>query len=362
MNIGITLSNVQKEKIWNNGIVQNVLNFYFLLKNIKEFNSYLVDTNNHFETTMQIDDNITLYKLDDLINDLNVLFVFGVDIYDYQYKILKQKGCKIIHYNCGSSYMIDMETVLFKESKTSDIYKQVPDEVWIIPQNYETNKYYYEAIYKKNTKSVPFIWSSYFIEKHMKEGPDKEYFYKPSTNKKNISSFEPNINIVKYSMYNVIISEMVYNENKDLINHLYVTNTDSVRDKGLFIDTMRQFNIVKDGVATFENRYAMPYFLSTFTDIVISHQMYNPMNYAYLDALYLNYPIVHNAYMMKDGGYYYDGFNAEMGKEKLLYALTEHDNNIEEYNKRSKKVLERYLPTNEDSIRIYKEYIEKLIK
>ena len=43
MNIGISILKNQDEKIWNNGIVQNVLNLYFLLKNIPEFNVFLVD-------------------------------------------------------------------------------------------------------------------------------------------------------------------------------------------------------------------------------------------------------------------------------------------------------------------------------
>ena len=51
----------------------------------------------------------------------------------------------------------------------------------------------------------------------------------------------------------------------------------------------------------------------------------------------------------------------ETGKEMLKYALTEHDNNLEEYNEKSKKVLQRYLPTNENSIYTYKKLIDNLL-
>jgi hypothetical protein len=112
-------------------------------------------------------------------------------------------------------------------------------------------------------------------------------------------------------------------------------------------------DIYNENKVSLLGRYATPYFLSTYTDIVLSHQIYNPLNYAYLDALYLGYPLVHNADMIKDAGYYYQGFDVDGGKEKLLYALTEHDNNLEEYEEKSKKVLDRYLPTNKESIFIY---------
>ena len=106
----------------------------------------------------------------------------------------------------------------------------------------------------------------------------------------------------------------------------------------------------------------MPYFLDKYTDIVIAHQMYNPLNYAYLDALYLKYPLVHNASLMKDGGYYYDEFDADEGKKQLLYAINEHDKNLEEYEEKSKKVLDKYLPTNKKSIEIYDKLIDNLMK
>jgi len=365
MNIGITLAYTQSEKIWNNGIVQNVLNLYFLLKNISDNNTYLVNSNKDDvkERIVNNYDGIILHRLDDYIDTLDLILIIGVEISDEHYDKLKSRGAKIIHYNCGSTFILDMETVLFKDKDTdSRIYRHIPDEVWIIPQNYETNKYYFETIYKVPVKSVPFIWSSFFIDNTIKNNPNFNFHYKPSEEPKRISSFEPNINIVKYSMYNVIISEMLYNERPELIKKLYVTNTDKIIDNKLYINIMQYFNIVKDGIATFEGRYPIPMFLGTYTDVVISHQIFNPLNYSYLDALYLNYPLVHNASMIKDAGYYYEGFNAEQGKEKLLYAITEHDNNSIEYNEKSVKVLDRYLPTNAVSIEIYDKMIKNLFK
>ena len=361
MNIGITMAQSQSSKIWSNGIAQNAINLYFTFKEIKEFNTYLVETN-QTEDNIKLTDEIEIRQINNLLDFLDVLIVVGIEMSDYHYNTLKDNGCKIIHYVCGSMYFINMENILFNNNKDAKIYSHVPDEIWIIPQNYETAKYYLESLYKREGILVPFVWSPYFIEKHMKDAPNNEYYYKPSNNKKNISTFEPNINVFKYTLYNIIISELAYNENKDLINHFYITNTDIVRNNKLFVDTMQYYNIVKDGVATFEGRFAMPHFLSNYTDVVIAFQMYNALNYAYLDALYLKYPLVHNADIMKEGGYYYDKFNAEMGKEKLLYALTEHDKHLEEYEESSKKVLDRFMYNNEESVKFYKDAVLRLTK
>ena len=140
-----------------------------------------------------------------------------------------------------------------------------------------------------------------------------------------------------------------------------MTNATKIKLNHLFIDLMKQLDSINDGITTFESRFNMPYFLDTYTDIVISHQWENPLNYAYLDALYLNYPLVHNANMIKESGYYYNEFDVKQGKKQLLKSLIEHDNNIEEYNERSQKTLDRFLPTNEQSIDTYDKLIKKLL-
>ena len=76
----------------------------------------------------------------------------------------------------------------------------------------------------------------------------------------------------------------------------------------------------------------------------------------------MEYPLIHNATFVKDCGYYYDGFDAGEGAKQLLYALSEHDNHIAEYNEKNKKVLNRYLTTNQDNINTYDKLIQGLIR
>jgi hypothetical protein len=62
----------------------------------------------------------------------------------------------------------------------------------------------------------------------------------------------------------------------------------------------------------------IPTFLAENTDIVISHQMENPLNYFYLEVCWQGYPLVHNASLCDDLGYYYRDNDAEAAS-KLPY-------------------------------------------
>jgi hypothetical protein len=359
--IGITI-NIKKDNIWNNGIIQNVINLALILKNSpNEYNVIILNTSDINELPYKIE-GIDIYPIKERVKDVDLIFILGSEIYNDDYEYLKNNKRKILHYSCGSSYILDTQQMLFNDKTDKKIYKHIPDEIWNIPQNMNTNKYYFETIYRTKVREVPFVWSPVFIDYVLKEHNMKGVYSPSSDIGKRIACFEPNIDVIKFAMYDILIVEQAYRKRPNLIKHFYVTNADKIKTNPLFIDVMKHFDVVNDGIATFESRFRMPYFLEVYTDIVVAHQWENPMNYAYLDALYLNYPLVHNAPTIKDAGYYYKGFNVEEGAKQLLYALTKHDSNMEEYNERNKKVLERYLPTNERSIDTYDKMIDDLYK
>jgi hypothetical protein len=120
------------------------------------------------------------------------------------------------------------------------------------------------------------------------------------------------------------------------------------------------FDLYKDGKISAESRYQTAYMLTQYLDVVICHQILNPLNYLYLDAAFLEYPILHNAPMCKDIGYYYEGSDTESAAKVLDWILTEHDNNIEEYKERNRKALFRYSADNRTLIESYDKLIFNL--
>ena len=171
---------------------------------------------------------------------------------------------------------------------------------------------------------------------------------------------EPNVNVSKYMLYPLLIIDDVYETNSEYINHVYVNNTTKLKTNNLFIDIMKHLKIVKDGVATFEDRYNTAEFISKYADIIISHQWSLPLNYFYFDVAYFGHAILHNAHMCKEIGYYYDGFNGDEGKKQLLWILENHDKNVEEYTEKNRKELFKYSTENEKNIDAYIELIENI--
>ena len=93
----------------------------------------------------------------------------------------------------------------------------------------------------------------------------------------------------------------------------------------------------------------------------LSHTLENPLNYLYLELAWMGYPIIHNGYLCKDVGYYYDGYNYEEGGALLDHVIQKHDSNLEEYLGKSRTNIMKYLPTNEKSMELYKLLISNLL-
>lgn len=364
--IGITIClQVENESIWINGIKQNAIFLARTLMNSeKNYDVYIVNISD-----IKINDNlgwdINKYKTvryAEVRDKLDLLIMLGGVINDDELEYLEKRRCKIVGYKCGNDYIISMENIIFNARENMKPTYSKMDEMWIIPQMENTNSEYWRVFSRSNVITIPFVWNSMFLDSAIEELISKGInpFYKPSNKPKRLSVFEPNINVYKFLMYPMLIAEDVYRINPELIEIIRATNTTSVRKHPELVHLMKQLDIVKDSKASFEDRYATPWFLANYTDIVVSHQWENALNYAYLDAVYMHYPLVHNAHLFKDAGYYYEGFNISEGREKLLYALTEHDNNLEEYEEKSRRIIHKYNSDNMDNVRKYDELIEKL--
>lgn len=367
LNIGITIClKEDNESVWVNGIKQNAIFLARMLMNsTKKYNVYIINTS-HIEITNKLGWDIEKYKtvsFTEYKDKLDIIFILGGSLSKANVTYMQNNGCKVVSYKCGNDYVINMENVMFGRMDQSLSLPQV-DDIWSIPQLINTNQHYWRILHNvERVIEVPFVWHHMFLDQDIKQlqSKGKSVLYEPSTNKKRISVFEPNINVVKFSMYPILIMEELYRKHPELLETVKITNAKKIKNSKQFISLMNHLSIVKEGKMTFENRYPIPWFLSEHTDIVLSHQWENPLNYAYLDALYMKYPLVHNAYMLKDSGYYYEGFNVIDGYEKIKYAIKYHDENIEEYTEKSEKVLWRYNADNPEITQKYDILIENLI-
>ena len=171
----------------------------------------------------------------------------------------------------------------------------------------------------------------------------------PSDEPKFMSIFEPNLDVVKYCIPCVLACELVQRKRPELVKRVNITNTQRIRDQPAFKAMMNQLDIVRQNKAMFGDRFNIVEYLGRSTDIVVSHQWANPLNYLYLDVLYCNYPLVHNASMIADMGYYYKGFNLESASKQIIRVCDTHDRKHKAKEADIHRKLKRFFPTNPDS-------------
>lgn len=377
LKIGITLAlKSYSESIWTNGMKQNVLMFAHMLKNSKNnYDVCILNTNKLDEETTQKPNylsDLEVYFFEDKYMEMDLIFMMGAQVHES--KILKFKennNKKYVAYKCGNNYILNAEKVLFEENKKKYIeYETTFDEVWYIPQQHETNFGFFKTVYKTDALIVPFIWHHKFllesvkeIEKSHSEGKYKKgYKYVPHKEQKTIGVMEPNINIVKYALIPSLIVEESYRTDigKEKIRSLMITNAEKLKSNYEFMGIVKTFDLFKDKKISAESRYQTAFILTQHLDVLVCHQVLNPLNYLYLDAAFLGYPVLHNAPLCKDLGYYYEGSDTVEGSKQLNYILTEHDNNLSEYHERNDEVLQRYHADNEKLVETYDKLIYNL--
>jgi hypothetical protein len=382
--IGITLlifDNVNT--FFSNGINQNTLFLGELLLNIGFDVYFIVEDTKVFdikeETIADIfyDNRFRYVKYSNILyEEFNVIITLSFSYGEmFIYNYLKYMNTKHIGYFCGNTYIIESEKILYNQHKLrqSDEYDFTInemnkfDQIWSIPQMREINLDFWSILHRCKCIEVPFIWSNKAIQLYctVNKCSENDMLYKNRGPEKKIAIFEPNISIMKWALPSVIICENAYRTCKN-INHLYITNisTSNTNDFNVnqFSKLLKQLDIVKSNKCSIESRYNTLYFMKNFADIAISHQWGNPLNYLYLDLAWMGWPIIHNAYLCKDIGYYYDGYQLIEGSNVLTNVIEQHDFHIKEYLEKNRRRIDKYLPSNLELQETYKNLILNLFE
>jgi hypothetical protein len=379
--IGITIGLTRdKESMWINGIKQNAIFLANALIHVGH-KVTLLDTSSNVEafddtgkvTNVMWDYNqFPVYKYSKVARECDVLIMLGTTLEGHTLRYFKQPSeinKRIIKYMCGNNYVIDMERSIFETSASNQrtAWKSdgLVDECWYVPQQGYQNHEYYRVLMgleHDKVKPVPFVWDPMFIDQieSLYDRNKNVPIYQPKENsEKKLCIFEPNMNVVKYSMIPLLIIEDAYvNHN---IDYKFTTliSGDRLPKKTVWKSTIDSTKMIAKTIKT-AGRLPVHSILANHADIVISHQWENPLNYAYLDTMYLQFPLIHNADMIQDAGYYYPDFEIGKGAEKLKWVMDHHDKHIDEYNEKNEKVLTRYTVYNEDLIETYRLLIENL--
>jgi hypothetical protein len=346
LNIGITIGlHAADESLWTNGIKQNALYLAKLFLNSERRHNVTLLNTTDIPITSALPWDITAIPtkpFDASSTSLDVLIELGGQISEEQALALKASGTKLISYCCGPEYVQNIEAMIFGRRMWDTLYvNRHFDELWMIPQIYAKNRGYLQTLRRSPAREVPFVWDPMAIEtvNATREGGG---LYRPGRSAKRLTVIEPNIDVLKFCLYPTFIAEAAFREAPESIEFLHVTSADRMATScPEFIGVMRQLDIVQANRASFIGRVRTPDFLYEHTDVVISHQWGLPLNYFYLECCWLGYPMVHNAHLVSDLGYYYPEDDVEAGGQQLLRILREHDGVADAYLDRQRKAIQR---------------------
>lgn len=377
--IGITLDVPDTyANLFSNGINQNSLFFaellvncgfdvYFLTRYEKKKEDGILDKllyDERFKT-------LPLKKA--LVQDIDIVFMFGYIICSNDINELRKFKKKVVAYLCGNEYLLDTEKMLYSQHEDRNFKlddEGVYDAVWSIPQMYEMNKDYWEILYRCPCLCIPFVWSPRVIYQ-LEKLHETCYEYKPNEKDfANLTIMEPNISVMKWALPAIMLAEEYCRNHSEKIGFLLITNVESKDDRSLnlfhneaFHDFLKRLDLKKKDKIITSARFPTFYTLKKFDiDIILSHQWGNPLNYLYLDLAWMGYPILHNAHLCKNVGYYYEGFYVKEGEKELEYIVKSHDNNLEDYKAYNRNVIYEYLPENKENQKNYIALIMNLLQ
>ena len=375
--IGITLSLPDNLKsFYSNGIRQNALYLNELLLNIG-YNSVLIIDDKSFENFNKEHLDIVMYngkfkyiKFSQILEaDFDFVITLGYRLDLYQKQFLNYTKVKVIGYLCGNNYIIESEKILYSQNKEIGILypktseESAYDEIWTIPQMVNTNLHYNAIMQRVKCREVPFVWSNKSVEfSRYLSNSDLHYI---SREQKSVAIFEPNISIMKWCLPPLIICEQAVRAGVN-IKHVYITNTPKPTSNintfniVAFNEFVKSMDLKQKGLVSIENRYNTLDFMTKYADIVVSHQWENPLNYLYLDLAWMGWPVLHNAHLCSDVGYYYEGFDYTSASKMLNYIIENHDNNRDEYLAKNRQNIDRFLPTNKELQKTYIDLIDSL--
>ena len=378
MNVGITL-NVQKEgSLFSNGLKQNCLMLYDVFDRIESVTKiYIINTNPKLKDEEL--NNISWIKNYNILgwdkntkDNIDVLITLDTVPSEKDIKFFKSGGNKkVVGYKGGNTFVMHMENILFNgrfgkkdEPNHGVVISELFDEVWMVPQQEFHNKQYFEITHNCEAKSVPFVWSPKFVEelapKVTKDGltpffDDKEF------DKWKIASIEPNLSVLKNLLPIIHSCEYAYKINPEAIQEVSITNATKLIKNETLIDIVKTFQLHKDKKIIFDHRYNIVYLLSKYADMIVSNQWGNALNYAYLDTVYFGTPLIHNAHLCKDIGYYYEDFNIKDAGDLILEVIDKRKSD-KDYTERNREIIKRYTIDNHVMIEQYELLLKNLFE
>ena len=369
MRIGISVITHANQNIWENGMGQNV---FFLAKALKAVpfvrSVVLINVGDQSRMADQIDlgrENLTLLNQEQAGDQVDVIIELAGALHQPWLALQRARGKKVVYYCVGQPYAGLIEGSIFERPGFFPAVGRC-DEIWLLPE-YIQHAPMMRVLNRCPVRQTPYLWSSSFLEKRVQEVAEKGYRYGWDTTQKGqralrAAIFEPNVSVVKTSSISMLVCDEAYRADRKAVQMMHVLNTLHMKDHPTMLHFANSLDLVKDHKACFHGRHDVVGFMAQHADAVVSHQWDNEQNYSYMDALYGDYPLVHNSAWLHSfgAGYFYPGFEAVEGGKKLIQASEHHDECLSDQRAATQKLFAALDPVGEANVRTHIQMLKDL--
>lgn len=355
MRIGISIVTHTGQSIWQNGLGQNVIFLAELFQRLDFVQSVvLIDVGDQYAMPPQVDTNakaLRILTIAQATDEVDVIIEMGGALDIQWLDLMRKRGRKVVYYCCGQPFVGLVEPAIFNKATHAPRPDRC-DEIWHLPKDAAFAPMM-RVLHRCDVHQVPFIWHPQFVERRAQEvaeltglryGFDERNVAADRPPGLQVAIFEPNISVVKTSSIPMLVCDEAYRADPDSVRMMHVLNTLHMKDHATMLYFANSLNLVREHKSVFHGRHDIVGFMVQNADAVVAHQWQNEQNYSYLDALYGDYPLIHNSAWLNDAGYYYPGFDAKRGAAQLRYALAHHAAHLDDYRARSMRVFEAVDP------------------
>ncbi|MCC8397597.1 DUF2827 domain-containing protein [Paraburkholderia sp. MMS20-SJTR3] len=361
MRIGISVVTHSGQNIWQNGLGQNVIFLAEVFQRLPFVQSVvLIDVGDQRAMPPQVDTDAKALRImttAEATDEVDVIIEMGGALNVQWLDLMRKRGKKVVFYCCGQPFVGLVESAVFNKPAHASRPDRC-DEIWLLPKDAAFAPML-RVLHRCDVHEVPFIWHPQFIERRIGEvaqitglhyGFQNSEAAADASRGLRVAIFEPNISVVKTSSVPMLICEEAYRADPDSVSKMNVLNTLHLKDHPTMLYFANSLNLVREHKALFQGRHDIVGFMVQHADAVVSHQWQNDQNYSYLDALYGDYPLIHNSPWLKDAGYYYPAFEVRAGAAQLRRARAQHAARLDDYRARSKRVFDAVNPFSQANL------------
>jgi hypothetical protein len=364
MNVGISLLATENAHIWSSGLNQNLAFLVMLLRKSPLIdNIYLLNggDSDQLPTGMDIAlEGAALVRPQDVTHALDVVIEMGAQMPTPWLRHVRALGTKVVLFLVGQAYAAQIEYPIFARPGSPTFSGSTWDEVWMLPQHVHSGMPLMRTLSRLPVYELPHIWSPIYLEQQAKAMRErgKIFGFDPHTRVAphpgwRVGIFEPNISVLKNSVIPMLACEHACRLQPDAIDRVMVLNTLHMKENQTFSQFALHLDITRLGKASYEPRVTFAECMAEFSlNAVVAHQWECELNYAYYDALYGGYPLVHNSDALKHAGVglYYPGFSATDGGRVLLQAGRQEPGYWHDYQRASADWLSQLAPEHPANI------------